>query len=355
MAKKQFFLRAIFFVAPLLTAAGLYAYNPPVGGENLFHYGHADLTSQTASAAGGAIFSATPQSIIINPALVAEIQRVSIDAGYTGLFPTKDSTIKLGTGLQLGVVFPTRWGVATGALQGAFVPVESMPLGNSVTARAAFSRDITDNLYVGIALFGGFDSVPDESTDWAIGGDIGVMYRFGSLGALHDLRVGAAFVNLGKTYVVSVPGLKSGESDFFPGIVTPRVGMAALFLDKEKLKAGFSLDVSAPLFHNVILDVGAQICFANIVTLSTGWHFNASEAFNEHLSLIPSIGVSVKFVVNTGSSEFMSSKGWSASDIITSANYTQIYDGIQQVSIGVTANLGLKDTEGPVITLWEEE
>jgi hypothetical protein len=137
-------------------------------------------------------------------------------------------------------------------------------------------------------------------------------------------------------------------------MITPRAGIAANFLNQEKLTAGFSDDVSAPFLHNVIFDAGAQICFAGIVTVSAGWQFNARETFKEHYALLPSIGVSVKFKVNTAKSEFMSSKGWSTSDFIASANWKQVYDGVQQISAGITANLGLRDTDGPVISLWED-
>jgi hypothetical protein len=351
MYKKRF-LAGGFYAAFVLLCSGLFAYNPPIGGENLLRYGHADLTSQTTSAAGGSIFSATPQSVVINPALIAGIQRVSIDAGYTGLFPTKDSKNNPGAGIQLGLVIPTRWGVAAGMLHGAFIPVESMTLGNTFAGRAAFARDITDDFYVGASLFGGVNT--GEGTDWALGLDIGAWYRFGTVGSLQDFRVGFSLVNLGKTFAIDVPGIASGDSDFFPGMVTPRVGLAANFLNQEKITAGFSIDLSAPFFQNAIVDAGAQICFADIVTVSAGWQFNLMETVKEHNSLIPSVGVSVKFMVNTAKSEFMSSKGWNTSDIVTSTNWRQIYDGIQQISVGVTANLGLKDTEGPVISLWEE-
>jgi hypothetical protein len=336
----------------LAVAATLFAYNPPVGGENLFRFGHTDLTSQTASAAGGAIFSTTPQSIVINPALIAESQRVSVDIGCTGLFPTKDSGAKIGMGLQLGALFPTRWGVAAASLHAAFLNNSFPTLGDTLLARAAFARDVADNLYVGISLFGGVNG--GWGSTWAAGVDLGVWYSFGAVGPLRDLRAGVALANLGKTFDTDIAGIKGGDSESFPGRFTPRIGVASTFLDLNKFDAGFSFDVSVPFFQNFILDAGVQARFAEIVTVSLGWQFNATETIKDYASLFPSIGLSVKFKWNSSKSEFLSSKGWDTSDITASGNWRQIYDGVQQISAGVTANFGLPDTDGPSISLWGE-
>jgi hypothetical protein len=347
MRKKR--LLANVTAMALFGCASLFAYNPPLGGENLLRYGHADLVSQTASAAGGPLFTATPQSIVINPALIAGFQRVSADLGYTGLFPAHDDSAKLGHGIQLGMAFPSRWGVAAGALHAVF----SDYLGNSFLARGAFSRDVTDNLYVGASLFGGANT--GHGDDWALALDLGFWYRLGDLGFFKDVRIGAALSNLGKTFVTSAAGIKSADdSDFFPGILTPRAGIAAKLLDLDKLDAGLSLDISVPFFQNAVIDAGAQMCFVNMITLSVGWQLNMVETIESHTSFLPSVGLSFKFKVNTGGSEFMSSKGWDTTDFTTAANWRQVYDDIQQISAGVTANFGLRDSEGPSISMWGE-
>jgi hypothetical protein len=344
--------RRLLVIVTLAVESALFAYNPPVGGENLFRFGHADLTSQTASTAGGAIFSSTPQSIVVNPALIADVQRVSVDIGYTGLFPSNDSGAKLGTGLQLGALLPTRWGVAAATLHAALLNAGFPALGDTVLARAAFARDITDKLYVGISVFGGLNGGWGDT--WAAGVDLGVWYDFGKVGPLRDLRAGAAFSNMGRMFVNDIPGIKGGNSDGFPGKFTPRIGCASTFLDTDKFDAGFSLDLSAPFFQNLVIDAGVQARIADIVTVSLGWQLNAAETGKDFASLLPSIGVSVKFKWNSSKSEFMSSKGWDTSDVTASGNWRQIYDGVQQISAGITANFGLPDTEGPAISLWGE-
>jgi hypothetical protein len=299
------------------------------------------------------LFSATAQSVVINPALVAGVQRVSVDFGYTGLFPMNDNPVKLGTGLQAGALFPTRWGVAAAALHGLFAPSLSMKLGNSVLGRLSFSRDITGSFYAGVSVYAGVNG--GEGADWAAGLDLGFWWRVGTVGRLRDFRIGGALLNIGKTFIIDVDGIKkTSDSDYFPSRFTPKAGIAAKFLDYTKLSAGFSLDITAPFFQNAILDAGAQMCFADIVTVSAGWQFNIAETIEHYNALFPSIGVSVKFKWNSSKSEFMSSKGWDTSDVTASGNWRQLYDGVQQISAGVTANFGLPDTEGPGISLWGE-
>ncbi|MDR1785122.1 MAG: hypothetical protein LBR23_01465 [Spirochaetaceae bacterium] len=352
MEKKLRFAPAVVLLL-ILAGGDLRAYNPPAGGENLFAAGHPVFAMSAASSAGGAFYSPTAQSVIINPALCAEIQRVSVDAGYTGFFPTRDAAFSLGSGLQLGAVIPSRWGVFTGALQGVFVPEEILPLGNSFTLRAAFARDVTDKLFLGASVFGGA-LWAGGGADWALGLDAGFMYRLGTLGGLSDARVGVSLQNLGKTYTASLPGINGGESDFFPGIVTLRGGFGALFLDMEAVDAGFSAEFSLPSFQNAVFDLGAQARFLDIITLSLGLQVNLRESIAGSHSLMPSVGLSIKFRVNTGKSAFMSSKGWNASDVTALASWRQVYDGVQQMSAGVTANFGLRDADGPVISLWED-
>jgi len=342
------FKRCAVSAAFVLLGARAFAYNPPLWGENLFRNGHADLTSQAASAAGGAFFSSTPQSIAVNPALMSPVQRVSVDAGYTGVFFDGGS----GSGLQAGLALPSRWGVASFALQGVFM--DDAGLGNTFTARAAFSKDVTDKLYVGAGVFGGAGNV-----GWTAGADAGFVYRLGALGALSDARIGAALTNLGITYLSEdAPGISGWESGRFPGMFTPRAGFAAVFLDTAGVDAAFSADLSLPFWQNAVFEAGLQARIADIIVIAAGWQLNALEAAESVASLMPSVGVSVKFRVNTGRSEFMSSKGWDTSDFVTSGAWRQlkIYgdESAQQISAGITANFGLRDTEGPAIGVWED-
>ena len=68
-------LKKIIASAVLCAGAALYAYNPPAGGQNLLRISSPELLSEGASAAGGALYSVSPDSVVNNPALTAFEQR----------------------------------------------------------------------------------------------------------------------------------------------------------------------------------------------------------------------------------------------------------------------------------------
>jgi hypothetical protein len=319
-----------------------------VGRETLFSLGFPDLLSGSNSTAGGALYSAGPYSINVNPALTAPLQRVSLDAGFTGLLQTGDDT-GFAPAFHVGLVIPTRWGVLTGALQASFISLDTAPLGNTLLARGGFSRDVTDKLYIGTALYGGVNR--GDMNDWAVAADFGFVYRFGALGFLKDARWGTVLSDVGKTLDNSMDGS-------FPGITTLKTGFAALFLDKNNFSAGLSADISAPLWQNLVFDTGLQFSYAAkgiTVTLSTGWKLNVKETYNGHGVPLPVAALAFKFAANTSKSEFMSSRGWQETDLNVSGVWQRLYENVQVISAGVTANFGARDTEAPVIRLWEED
>ncbi|MBQ9630494.1 MAG: hypothetical protein IJR49_02775, partial [Treponema sp.] len=87
----------------------LFAYNPPVSGESLDTLTNPTQLTYASSSTGGAIFSAGPDSIVFNPALIANELRIGIDVGFTALFSTLKQDKKLGAGFETGIVIPTKY------------------------------------------------------------------------------------------------------------------------------------------------------------------------------------------------------------------------------------------------------
>ncbi|MBQ0052562.1 MAG: hypothetical protein KBT11_10965, partial [Treponema sp.] len=58
-------------LASLVACAGLFAYNPPAGGQNVLRLTEPQLISGADSAAGGGLFGVTAASVVNNPALTA--------------------------------------------------------------------------------------------------------------------------------------------------------------------------------------------------------------------------------------------------------------------------------------------
>lgn len=329
------------------------AYNPPAGGENLLRLVSPEMLTGAGSSAGGALLGASPSSVLINPAVVAGDQRAVIDLGYTALLePNAQHTF--GSGARLGVLIPSRFGVFTGSLNGVFSSLDSMPLGNLIMINGTFSKDVTERLYVGAGLTGGFGF--GYGNDWALYLDLGAVYNFGTVGFMKNFRVGGALSAIGKTFVMDLPGIAAGTStsSFYPGMFTPRVGVAAHLFEAGGFRGGFSCDISAPFFQNAVLDTGLQFDYAQIVKLTVSWQANLREILEDNYNLMPAISLSVKFGIDTQQNKFLASKGWQKNDLSISTAWQQLYGGVQAVSAGAAAYLGLKDTEAPVIQMWEE-
>lgn len=340
--KPSFFLLIflqIFF--QIIITTRISAYDPPTGAEGLFLLGHPGFITSAESSAGGALFLPSVQAVAINPALVAELQRLSADLGYTALVQTKGGA-NLGNAFYAGMLFPTRFGVFSGATQGVFSSINGMNFGNVLLARGGFARDVTEKLNVGAGLFGG-GVFGDVFNDWALAVDAGFMYKLGKLGRLGDARYGIVLSNIGKTFI--------HESEIFPAIFTLKAGFAANFLNKEKITAGFSADLSFPLFQNIVFNAGLQFLIANMIIVSAGWDVNVREAARGDGVRLPSFGVSMRFTVGN----FMNRQAWEGSDFMVSGAWRQIHDGIQLISAGASLNLGVRDNEPPTITIEEGE
>lgn len=315
---------------------------PVVGGNYCFRLTHPDLLTGAASSAGGAFFSAIPASIAVNPSLTASEQRVVLNLGYTVLFEPLDDLSMGGAG-QIALLVPSRWGVFTGVVEGVFCDVGKLNLKNSIGLRAGFSKDINEKLYAGVALNGGARWA--DGTQWSLGFNLGFMYKWGDLAFLRDVRIGGAVTNLGKPY-----------ENGFPAIGSPRVGVAGTMFTvaDDRVACGFSLDVCAPQFMNVVLDAGLQIELADVVVVKTAWQFDMRDTLDKNYNLIPSVGITVRFGINTKGNQFMAEKGWQQSEVITSAAWQKLYGTTHAASAAAAINLGLKDTAAPEIILWGE-
>ena len=76
----------ISLIFTMLFCSTVSAYNLPVNGESYFEYATPKLLSGTLSTAGGGIFTMSPESIVLNPAITATEQRTNLNFGYTALF-----------------------------------------------------------------------------------------------------------------------------------------------------------------------------------------------------------------------------------------------------------------------------
>lgn len=327
----------------LLSFSFIFSIDFPVGGDYAFRLTNPELLSGAGSSAGGGFYTSGPSSIVNNPALTANDQRIMVNLGYTALFNTGDNA-RFGSGAQLAMLIPSRWGVFTGILDGIFCDVGKLNYGNIVHLRGGFSKDITERLYAGFSVGAGMRW--DGQTDWSLALDLGFVYHWGKLGFLEDTRIAGALTALGKPYKVGMPS-----------IAIPKAGIAATLFSvaDDNVAGGFSADLSFPMFMNMVVDAGLQLRIANIITVKTGWQLDVRDVANKNYNLLPSVGITVRFGINTKENQFMLDKGWQQSEITTSGAWQNLYEGVHAVSAGAAINLGLRDTEAPEITLWNEE
>ena len=341
-----------------------YAYNPPAGGQNALKITSPFLLTGAKSAAGGALQEVIPDSVLNNPALPGFSQRSSLELAGTMLFDSNDeSDTSLGGAFDLGLTIATRWCVPTILVQGVFSEYYDMNLADSINFTAGYSKDITDNLAVGLS--GNFGLLWGAGSDWTLSGALGAYYNAGDVGFLKNLRFGAALSNLGKMYSdTETWGIDSSSStdddgnvtieyaDKWPALATFRCGAAAHLVDADNFKLGISADIATPGFQNVVFDAGLQMKILDVIKLSTAWEFDLQEYSKyEYTNLMPSVGISFNIIVKS-KSEALKKRDWDQSEINAGVAWQRMYENVDAVSAGAVLDLGLQDTQPPEIDMW---
>lgn len=340
-----------------ITAMGLlisavHAYNPPVNGESFQELASPRLLSNGASSAGGGLFYANPESLIVNPALLGSEQRNVLSVAYTSMFSSNPlDKGSYGQAFGLGFLHPTKFAVYTGYMNGVFVPYADMQTGNTMNLKFGLAKEITNKLNVGMNLNSGV--FWGANTDWDFSVNMGFVYNYGNLSFMKNFRYSASILELGKTYTnTTLPGLyPEKDTGIFPMIGTIKVGAAASLLETSVVKIGASLDLSTPLFMNAIADLGLQFTIKDMVYLSIADKFNLRELVNGNINVIPSVGLTVRFTFDVKNNEYLEKNGWSENEMSVTSAWKQLYGNVNAVSAGVDMNLGLKDETPPVITI----
>lgn len=337
------------FAAATALTLSVSAYNPPVQGENLFYLSHPEMLTGGISTAGGGILSVTPASTSINPSLGALERRITLDLGYTMMFDSVGSE-KYGQAFETGIIVPTDWANFSAEIEGVFVPFCNMHLENNFNLKASASKQILDNLYVGVGILGG--GFWGSGSDWMLAANIGAIYNFGDIAFLKNFRIGASLNNIGKLYnnadVIGINTSKLNGWPSFPTFLTVRAGVAAELVRTEDFVIGLSFDAAMPFLNNMIFESGVQIEIAHFLRINSSWHFNAREAGEGCNSWLPTVGVVFKFNIGT---DFLKKDDWSRSEICPSVAWKNVDGDINLISAGAVLRLGELDTSGPDIEM----
>lgn len=345
MNKKKLIGVVFLFIA---ISVSLFALNPIVGGENIYQLASPDTLSNGNSVTGGALPYSTAVNIAINPALTATEQRVVVDLSFTSLL--EPSATNFGFAGHLGAVIPSKYGVFTGSLYAISSRLENLDLGTNISLQAGFAKDITEKLCVGASVDVAFGSALAANLG------LGFTYQIGKINKLpflQDVKWGFSFTGIGYGYNPETnSALYEGKTTSSPSAFTPRIGISGTFINTEKFDAGLALDLSAPFFQNVIIYPEVQLLFIDMIRVKVGTEVNLRELMAGKAAVIPGVSLSVKFGINTKDDSFLAKQGWQQSELVPAVGYRSLNGNIQAASVGITAHLGLKDTESPEINLW---
>lgn len=340
--------------------AGVYAYNPPVGAEQLDNLASPTNLSGANSVTGGALFNAGADSIVVNPALTAKEQRVNLNLGYTFLYSEEEyNESQVGSAVQAAIMIPFKLYVFSGYANFVGAPFEEMDLQNSFNAKLGLSKEINDKLDVGLGISGGY--AWKYGSDWSLCGNLGFLYNYGNLGFMKDFRIGFSALNLGKVYSdvlrqgVKLDEVKEPGNSKYPTLATIKFGAAGTLLENDIIKVGMGLDFTVPCFQNLIADLNAQIALKKVFVISINEKFNLVETMNERYSFIPSVSFLFNFSFDVKNNNYLENKGWSQSEMSVYAGYKNLYGSVHAISAGADVDLGMADNEPPQIILWDEK
>jgi flagellar hook assembly protein FlgD/outer membrane protein OmpA-like peptidoglycan-associated protein len=286
----------------------------------------------------------TPAGASLNPAISAGKQRATFDFSYLALPQFSPAFLWGGNVVNLGITWPTRAGVLTGAARfaNAGYAGQGLDWGAQGGLNVAFAKDLFPDLYVGAGL--GFQF----GNDWGLGLDLGFLSFVGDIGILKDFRWGGALRNLGKPYAYSGTLNSLGS----PPAFTPAVGAAFSLIKTESLVLVFSPDLSFPSFQDIRFNLGMEFAVADIFFLNGGYAFDLREALGMEPARMGSpagsfsFGASLKLKglgVKTG--------GTDVTEMKTTIAAAPLQGNIWGIGLGVNVPLGVRDVTPPVIGL----
>jgi len=317
--------------------------------------------------AGPGAFSTTsggaPASAV-NPAQGGEEQRIVFDVGYLGLAGLGDEE-GYGNAIELGAMFPTRYGVFGGAFRLIQSPFdESFPVQTVFSGNISAAKEIYPRMSIGVGLnFGIGDSlrypsilgewVSSDERLWSISADLGFRYNMGILGPLHNFTWAATLRGLGRCWT--------------PTWFTPMGGVSFDILHvygkdgkKDPFVLNTAMDIGLPSIiyfpqTSLILKLGMKATIAELVNISLSWPggsgLNARELADggsELFTALPSVGLGVNIMLPSGGQRIAGGRLPSDGDLAIDTAFKPLYRGVTALGAGATWKVGIADKRAPV-------
>lgn len=290
--------------------------------------------------------SETPQLVGVNPASAGFYQRYILDMNYINLSSLDNGYQGMGHAVNMALAMPSAYGVVTTAFHYQDWDAQSptiLNFGRFVSGDVAFSKELYDDLYFGLALNGAYQL--SGSADWGASLSTGVIYQPGDLGKLKNVSLAANLSHLGKTLGISDRGTLGGV----PEMITPMVGISFDALSREAAVVRMFSTVSAPSLTDVKLDLGASLRMGDALTLKTSVSADVLDIAEGHYdTVIPAVLLNVNLPL-TPKGEIMDKLNTSELNIQGAGG--MLYDSTLAVGGGVTIPFGVRDSNPPQLTM----
>ena len=301
-----------------------------------------DLYAPSMAGRGGFTTSrgGAPASAL-NPAAEGDAQRIIFDLGYLAL-PSFGDEDGFGFGsVNLGAIFPTRYGVFGGSVRFLQSPFDSFPVETSFQLNLNAAKE----LYPGLSLGMGLNAGLNTGNTWTVSGDLGFRYNMGNLGPLENFTWAIVARSLGKSWI--------------PPMLTPAGGVAFDFVHVKgaegkpsPLRMTLAGDLMMPTVQNLAGKLGLSIVIAEMINLSTSTQFNLVEGKDGHPpSPIPSIGVGAIIKLKSGGRRLVADTLPSDGELEVDLAGKPLYNGIWAIGGGITWTVGVADKNPPLITV----
>lgn len=316
--------------------------------------GSEDVYSFLSPEGLGSGTSVTSQTPVLgdqqNPAVSGDNQRITFDVDYMTLLSTNGSK-STGNFVNLGLSYPTRFGVFTGS--GIFVSSNFADYVLPTTGGVNFSwaKDVYRDLSVGVGVRFKTGAYSGKALDMEAGLDLGLLQKMESLGPLLDFRWGMSLRGLGK-------GFANPTGTVLPGApFTLALGSEFNLVKEKGFLFGLNQDLSFPYFQNFRFSLGGKLTLFDSLTLRTSVSADALELINtpsKARSFVPTLGIYYNFMTDLGENSALLgslSEKYRKNEIKTSVAAGLARNNTLAVGGGLNIPLGVVDKTPPVIAV----
>ncbi len=335
-------LKKLFMIVLIiLVSASAYAdFDPPAQGDMLYDF----YSPEMLSAGSSLVSSEAPLACFNNPASGGFLQRTTAALNYTALHGT-DTDEGWGNIVNAGLSLPSDFGVYSASVLFLNSDFNSPDYGTLGRLGFAFSKDLYSNLAAGASV--SFMLGSDDSTDWGLGLDLGILHYPELFLSDYNFRWGAVFKNIGKGYSAS----DSADSSL-PSLFTPGIGAGITLIEIDGFSFDLDGDLLFPSFQNVRTEIGAVFNINNILDINLSSRFDLKE-MEDDFNPAPSVGISFGFnadlrKITPGSFD---KKDLEKTEVHTTLAYSRVNENVNAYSAGFRIPFGIRDEKGPDIDI----